>query len=421
MRPIHLFLIVLFFVGGIWFVGAEGSVTQKTGKAIADETNAFAVDLYSNLKKQEGNLFFSPYSIATALAMTAGGAQEATLDQMMAVLHSSPKPMNTLGRPKYALPIDREMQEAFGKLQREVASSGKEGGVEFTIANAIWPQKDFDILPAFTNHVRKNYESEIQPLDYAGGADAAAKIINGWVEQRTKNRIRDLIKPGILNAATRLVLTNAIYFKGTWADPFKKDLTQDLPFKTGTKEIKVPMMSRKGRYRYAEDARMQSLELPYQKGTFSMIILLPRAVDGLRGVEDSLSSESLGKQFAPVGMAEVQVFIPRFKMTREYGLNAPLMTLGMKDAFDSGRADFSGINGRKAPEPGSLFISDAVHKAFVEVNEEGTEAAAATGIAMGLTSVRMPSEVKIFRADHPFLFLIRHNPTGVFLFMGRVK
>ncbi|MDP6439518.1 MAG: serpin family protein, partial [Candidatus Brocadiia bacterium] len=254
--------------------------------------------------------------------------------------------------------------------------------------------------------------------------------INAWVEEETKEKIKDLIPKGVLNEMTRLVLTNAIYFKGDWASQFDKKLTADAPFTLADgKKVQVAMMHRKGDYRYL-DAReprgillpahrytemgaFQALELPYVKDELSMLVLLPSTADGLPALEKSLTAERLDALLSAMREREVQVYLPRFKLTYKVGLSETLKSMGMTDAFSLPPADFSGMDGAK-----DLFISAVLHKAFVDVNEEGTEAAAATGIVVGITSVRLMPIV--FRADHPFLFLIRDNKSGSILFMGRL-
>ena len=250
----------------------------------------------------------------------------------------------------------------------------------------------------------------ITSVDY-GNAEAACHTINTWVEERTESKIKDLIPSRILDGLTRLVLVNAIYFKGNWASQFDQSLTNDVPFwVTSDKQVQVPMMTQKHEFRYGEGNGLQILELPYAGDDFSMIVLLPREIGGLVKLEESLTVENLGRWVRNLWETEVVVFLPRFEITFPFRLDDTLKSMGMVDAF-SGKADFSGMD----KEP--LFISAVLHKAFVAVNEEGTEAAAATAVIMARGSPSLPP---IFRADHPFVFLIRENSTGSILFLGRV-
>jgi serpin B len=251
-------------------------------------------------------------------------------------------------------------------------------------------------------------------VDFITATENARKTINAWVEKKTNGKIKDLISPGVLDSMTRLVLTNAIYFKGNWAKQFKENRTQDAPFTLADgKKIEVAMMNQKAEFGYMETDTFQALELPYVDEELSMVILLPKEIDALNEFEKALTTENLNQRLAEIHKCEVVVFVPKFKTTSQFSLADVLKSMGMKDAFSSD-ADFSGINGKR-----DLFISAVIHKAFVEVNEEGTEAAAATGVVMRLTSVG-PAAIPVFRADHPFLFLIRDNLSGSILFIGRV-
>jgi serpin B len=251
-------------------------------------------------------------------------------------------------------------------------------------------------------------------VDFIGAAEASRKTINAWVERQTKEKIKNLIPKGVLDSMTRLVLTNAIYFKGNWARQFKEDQTKDAPFILADgRKIETAMMNQTAEFGYMEVETLQGLELPYVDKELSMIILLPKALDGLGGLEEALNQENLSQWLARLYRRKVVVSVPKFKATSQFSLASVLTSMGMKDAFTSD-ADFSGINGRK-----DLFISAVIHKAYVDVNEEGTEAAAATGVTMKLTSIG-PSRTPVFRADHPFLFLIRDNYSGSILFIGRV-
>jgi serpin B len=372
---------------------------------IVQGNNAFAVELYAKLRAQEGNLFFSPYSISAALAMTHAGARGKTETQMTEALHF----------PRQRADDREQFHQAFGAIIKDLNARGGEGRYELIIANALWGQKGYEFLKGFLRCIEDNYDGRLEEVDFAGDTESARRTINAWVEQKTRDKIKDLIPKGVLNQLTRLVLTNAIYFKGNWAHQFKKEKTKDAPFTlAGGKKVDTPMMNQMGRFGYMEMEDFQGLELPYVNNELSMIIFLPKQAGGLADFETKLTAENLSQWQAKLRKREVIVSVPKFKETCQFSLADVLKQLGMTDAFSPAEADFSGMNGRK-----ELFISEVIHKAFVDVNEEGTEAAAATGVVVGLTSMG-PKETPVFRADHPFLFLIRDNKSGSILFIGRV-
>jgi len=370
-------------------------------KPIVTGNTAFALDLYGKLRTREGNLFLSPYSISTALAMTHGGARGDTEKQMAATL-------------RFTLPQDK-LHLGFAALQSRLNAVQQKGKIKLAVANSLWPQTGYEFLPDFVALCRDRYEAQPTAVDYAGATETARKQINDWVEAKTNRKIQELFKPGVLDAQTRLVLANAIYFKGDWATPFDKQLTQELPFHLANgKQVTAPLMTRQAHFGYTAIADLQVLDLPYAGNDLSMTILLPAKADGLAALEAQLTVAKLDGWLKAVRNREVNVVLPRFKTTAEFSLGETLQSLGMRDAFAAGQADFTAMTGKK-----DLFISAVVHKAFVEVNEEGTEAAAATGVGMALTAA-MPQEPPVFRADHPFLFLIRENQTGSILFLGRI-
>lgn len=372
---------------------------------------AFGFDLYAKLRERKGNLFLSPFSISTALAMTNAGARGNTLDEMTKVLHLPPRP-----------------HERFGELLKKVnAAEGKKRAYELTTANAIWAQQGFPWRTEFTGLLNKNYGAGVMPVDFAGMPEAARQWINAWVENETKEKIKNLIPEGAIDQLTRMVLTNAIYFKGNWASQFKKSLTKDQPFHLDDgRKAEVPLMHQVGNYGYTEinyspepkkglEMKLQVLELPYVGKELSMIVILPSSGQ-LEILEQSLSTESLALWTKKIRQQKVNAYLPRFKleMDEPFSLKEPLIAMGMKDAFDDMKADFFGMHSGKE----QLFITAVQHKAFVDVNEEGTEAAAATGVVVGLRSAA-PTQPPVFRADRPFLFLIRDNATGSVLFLGR--
>jgi len=378
-----------------FFASTSFGAKNTALKVVAKGNSAFALDLYSQLRTAEGNLFFSPYSISTALAMTQGGARGGTAQQMATTLHLTPSP-----------------HPDFAKLQKRLNEVQEKGQVKLAVANSIFPHVKYRFRPEYIGLVKENYGSEVTPLDYASDTEGARQSINQWVEKQTNAKIKDLIKPGLLDSLTRMVLANAIYFKGNWASQFKPKFTREQAFRVTTaKSVKTPMMYQQAEYGYMADREVQVLEMPYVGGEVTMCVLLPRQVDGLAALEKNLTAERLNRWLGSVRKQKVMVTLPKFKMTAEFNLGDALKKLGMTDAFSQGKADFSGMDGTR-----NLYIYAVVHKAFVDVNEEGTEAAAATGVVIRTRSApRYPR----FRADHPFLFLIRDKATGSILFLGR--
>ena len=376
---------------------APKSSDSPLADVIAGNTG-FAVDLYGKLRTQEGNVCFSPYSISTALAMTYGGARGETEKQMAQTLH-------------FNLPPDK-LHPAFAALEANFKAVQQKGKVQLTVANSLWPQKGFKFLPDYLALCRKYYSTSIKPVDYMEHTEAARKTINDWVTSKTNRKIVELLKPGVLDISNRLVLVNAIYFKGNWDSQFKAGRTENKPFHVSSeKTVTTPLMRQTHDFRYAEFSDKQILELPYVGGDLSMLVLLPRKLDGLGDLEAELTAQNLAAWTTNLRSHEVAVSLPKFKITSAFSLKETLAALGMSDAFIYGRADFSGMDGHE-----DLFISAVAHKAFVEVNEEGTEAVAATAVMMGAGAAPPPA----FRADHPFLFLIRDNRSGSILFLGRV-
>lgn len=366
--------------------------------ALVKGNNQFAIDLYSRLCTEPGNLFFSPNSISTALAMTYAGAKADTESQMADVLHLD-------------LRQDR-LHPAFSALLNRLQGRQKKG-IEINLANRLWGQAGYDFLPSFLQTTEQHYAAELGQVDFIRQTEAARQAINAWVEEQTNRKITDLIPPGVLDDLTRLVLTNAIYFKGSWASQFDKKSTQDAPFHLSADEkVDVPMMFQEEEFQYGAVDDVQIIELPYVGNELSMLALLPKEVDGLPSLEEKLTVDNLGKWSSALRKQNVDVYLPKFTMSSQFSLNSVLQSMGMTAAFDADQADFSGMIGRQ-----ELYLTAVVHKAFVDVNEEGTEAAAATGAVVGVTSVQITPK---FRADHPFVFLIRDNQNGSILFMGRL-
>ncbi len=415
---------------GGWAMDKPQENVKTDEQIVVEGNNEFALALFAELRAEKGNLFFSPYSISTALAMTCTGARGRTETQMAEVLHFLIMPGDierdpSRGATKSTEPVwsKEYFHSVFGAIIKDLNSRGQKGGYELTVANALWGQQGYEFLKEFLEFIKTKYDGQLNEVDFITDTETARKTINAWVEEKTKNKIKDLIPSGVLSELTRLVLTNAIYFKGNWARQFETDRTRSAPFTliSGGK-VDVPMMNQTAEFGYMETEDFQGLELPYVDNELSMIIFLPKTSevlslpkgDGLADFEKTLTTENLSQWMSRLHERKVIVSVPKFKMTDEFSLVSVLKSMGMIDAFAPDAADFSGMNGKK-----DLFISAVVHNAYVDVNEEGTEAAAATGIVVGVTSVG-PSHTPIFRADHPFLFLIRDNHSGSILFIGRV-
>jgi serpin B len=370
--------------------------------AVVEGNNAFATALYARLRGQSGNLFFSPESVSIALAMAYAGARGETAAQMAQTLH-------------FTLPPDK-LHPAMGALLGDLNAAHT--GYQLRVANALWAQQGYTFLEPFLNLMKSDYGANFNQVDFKGATEAARSAINQWIEQKTEDRIKDLIPPGALDRETRLVLANAIYFKGDWETQFAKTETKEEDFHlSASQTVKAPLMHRDGGFNYFNGSTFQALEIPYKSRDLSMIVLLPNETDGLPSLEESMTpagaKQWLG-QLRPV--SKVILTLPRFKMTRQFSLPSTLAAMGMPKAFDRHPQDFTGMTA--TPE---FYISDVVHKAFVDVNEEGTEAAAATGVIFaGALAIQRPRPPIVFRADHPFVFLIRDNRSGAILFMGRV-
>ena len=375
--------------------------TEKFDPTLVKGNAEFALNLYRTLSEKEGNIFFSPYSVSSALAMTYLGARGETAKQMASVLR---------------LPADQEeATRAFAALNKSLNGEGETRYYQLNVANALWGAKGVGFLDAFLRAAQDGYGAGLRELDFEKDTEGSRQAINNWIEQKTEGKIQNLFPSGSIDRRMRLVLTNAIYFKSAWQLPFDQQLTKESDFTLANgQKVTVPLMQKTGRFTYFEDANLQGLELPYKAYELSMLILLPRKANGLPALEKSLTAERLSAIESKPLPASVDVFLPRFKTTSSFELTAPFRRLGMELPFTD-KADFSGMNGKT-----DLLISTIVHKAYVDVNEKGTEAAAATGVGMTATSA-MPAPAKEFRADHPFLFLIRHRRSGTILFIGRVQ
>lgn len=368
---------------------------------LASGNSAFAFDLYQALRGGGGNLFYSPYSISLALAMTYAGASGETEAQMAGVLH-------------YTLSQER-LHPTFNALDTTLTGYGEsDDGFQLKIANAIWGQEEYAFLDTYLDLLAEHYGAGLRTMDFAGDPEAARETINDWVSEQTEEKIKNLIPSGMLNALVRLILTNAIYFNGKWVLPFEESDTHDDTFTLldGT-EITVPMMWQTESFAYAEGDGYQAISLPYQGAPMSMVFVLPES-GRFEVIEDSFTAGFFADVTGALSLRSVALSAPKFTFESEFNLASTLADMGMPAAFGDG-ADFSGMTG----EP-DLFISDVVHKAFVAVDEAGTEAAAATAVVMAEMAV-MPAEDTVeMRLDRPFLFAIRDDNTGTILFVGRV-
>ncbi len=378
-------------------------VDQNDRAELVDGNRAFALDLYHVLRKGSGNLFYSPYSISLALAMAYAGARGKTQQQMAGAL-------------QFTLSPDR-LHPAFHALDLEIARRGEstDKGFHLNIANAMWVQQGYALRDEYLGLLAENYGAAPHLVDFEQAWEAARITINEWVIEKTQGKIKDLIPKGAINDLTRLVLTNAIYFKAAWQDQFDESGTRKEPFHLlGGGQISVPMMHQLEPFvGYTEGAEYQAVRLRYNGAPLAMIVLLPRAGQ-FSAFEDSLSTQRLKAILGAMQPQDVRLTLPKFKVESEFSLRDALEQLGMTDAF-GGAADFSGLTGR--PE---LCITFVLHKAYITVDEAGTEAAAATAVGFGGGGLPTPSPFIEFTADRPFVFLIHDEATGAILFVGRV-
>jgi serine protease inhibitor len=385
--------------------GAPGAEMKPLAAAdrtvVVEGNNAFAVALYGRLRNQGGNLFFSPESISTALAMAYAGARGGTASQMAKTL-------------RFTLPPEK-LHPAMGALLGDLNAAHE--GYRLSVANALWAQQGYTFLDDFLNLLKTDYGAGLNQVNFKGATEAARLTINQWVEQKTQDKIKDLLQPGALRSDTRLVLTNAIYFKGDWETQFDKGQTKNEDFHLSPAQTTTaPLMHRDGRFSYFDGGTFQILEVPYKSKELSMIVFLPKDPGGLPGLEQSLTDSNLQQWLRQlVSVSKVVVTMPKFKMTQQFELGSTLSAMGMPQAFSSG-ADFSGMTGHR-----DFAISEVIHKAYIDVNEEGTEAAAATAMTMRALARPAPqAPPPVFRADHPFVFMIRDNRSASILFMGRM-
>ncbi|WP_421908490.1 serpin family protein [Methanolacinia petrolearia] len=409
-----------FFAGCTGIPGSDGTETatptptqsvSHTGSAVesvVDANNMFAFYIYKQLSgenSEDDNLFLSPFSISSALALTYEGAKGETADQIKSVFYF-PENIDTL---------------RYGYQDVNAGINAGDPDYELSIANALWAEETYPFLEDYINTAETYYSANTTNLDFINQPEESRVTINDWVAGKTNNKIEDLIPEGMIDSMTRLVITNAIYFKGTWVLQFDKNMTTEADFTTPSGEtVTVEMMQRTDDdaiYGYSETDDLQVLEMPYENESgkkLSMIVLLPKEND-LKAAEDVLTEDKFKEITGSIESQQVKVYFPKFKLETEYQLSDTLSEMGMPVAF-TGSADFSGMDGTTG-----LSISDVVHKAYVEVNEEGTEAAAATAVVMRLTAVAGEDITPVFVADHPFIFMIQDDETGNILFIGRIS
>ncbi|MGB5931611.1 MAG: serpin family protein [Anaerolineae bacterium] len=377
-------------------------VAQPDLAELVAGNSAFAFDLYQALREENGNLFYSPYSISLALAMTYAGARGETEQQMADTLH-------------YTLPQDR-LHPGFNALDIELASRGEgaegkdEKGFRLNIVNAIWGQTGYEFLSKFLDTLAENYGAGLRLLDFVKASEESRGVINDWVSEETEGKIEDLLPPDSISPATVLVLTNAIYFNAAWSYPFEEELTHDGTFNLlDGEQVTVPMMEQTEYFGYAQGDGYQAVELPYDGEELSMVILLPEAgrFEEFASALDAQRVDSILKDITP---QEVHLTMPKFTYESGFRLKETLAAMGMPAAFTS--ADFSGMDGTR-----NLFIDDVYHKAFISLDEAGTEAAAATAVVVARAAPTPPKEVTV---DHPFVFMIRDMETEAILFLGQV-
>ncbi len=394
--------------GGASASSPAASELPTAPQPFAEGNDEFALALYGSLRQRPGNLFFSPFSVRTALGMTYAGARGETAGEMREAL-------------RFRLP-DEELHLAFAEALHRLRTGG--GEVEMAVANSLWSQEGAPLEAAFLDLVGRRYGGGANLVDFRRRAEDARTNINRWVEGETRRRIRELIPPGGVNADTRLVLANAVYFKGLWELRFHEKATREESFRMeGGGTVRARLMRQRASIPHVQADGYQAVDLAYRGGDLSMLVLLPERVAGLRDLEGRVSARLLRECAARMRDREVDLSLPRFKMTwGTVDVSGSLAALGMPRAFERSRTDFSGINGLAPPHEDSLFIAAVYHKAFVDVNEVGTEAAAAAAVTMdragGVWTARPP--IPVFRADHPFLFAILDRRSGAILFLGRL-
>lgn len=402
MRQLLLTVVTLGVLPAMLGLAQAQPVKEKLGneaREVAQGNNVFALDLYAQLSKDDGNIFFSPYSISTALGMTYAGAKGKTAEQMASTLH-------------FSLPQEK-LHVGMGELIKHLNAQGQDRPYQLTVANSLWGEKTFSFRPEFINLTETKYSAGLKSLDFQTQTDKSRQMINKWVEDKTNDKIKELLKTGDITAMTKLVLTNAIYFKAGWYIRFAEGGTKPADFAlTDGKTVKVPMMQKHQNLPYYGGDDFHAVEIPYKGGELSMVVLLPKK-GGLAALEKKLTAANL-KQWTKMTMHDVDLKLPKFKTTSRFELKEVLSAMGMPEAF-SEAADFSGMTTQ-----GKLMITKVIHKAFIDVHEEGTEAAAATAVIAAPPSAPPQFPKANFHVDQPFVLLIREQQTGSILFMGRI-
>jgi serpin B len=377
-------------------------------QTLARNNNEFALALYGRLRDREGNLFFSPFSVSTAFGMTYGGARGETAAEMAKGLH-------------FTLPPER-LHPAFAGVLWDLASRGKPRSYQLDMANALFVHKGYPLRPEFIKLTRDHYSAGLQELEFADG-EGDRKTINAWVAKNTGDKINDLLPAQVIEPQTRLLMVNAAYFKADWQEKFKNTNTRKEWFRVSAdKRVTVPLMKQTGHFGYWEDEKrgVQLLTMPFRGYELSMVVLLPRQGLELAELEASLTADSLAQWLEGTRETSVEVILPKFGMRKGLDLKKLLVPMGVRLVFDAVAADLTGI--ANVPPGESLYLTAALHQAVVEVDEEGTEAAAATVMKdKAKEGPPRPAGPVVFRADHPFLFLIRHRDTGCILFLGRLS
>lgn len=394
---------ILFAARSTWSADRPAKVEMSPQIIeVATGGNEFATELYARLTPREPtNLIFSPFSISAALAMTYAGADGHTKSEIARVLHFSRD--------------ESDLHSGINAIRKMLVFSDKKSDHQLRVVNRLWGQKDYQFLPKFLKIMNSDYNADLG-LVFFKRPDAATTTINSWVEKQTDHQVQNLIAPGGLDRDTRLLLTNVIYFKARWQAEFTKSLTSDAPFYlSGAQQVTVPTMYQTGYFGYNEFDDAQVIELPYrmEKG-FSMLIFLPKSRDGLNALEKQLSAETLHKWTSGLELHKVKLHLPRFRITLGFSLKDALKSMGLSLPFSS-EANFSKMVKKKG-----LFLTEAIHKTFIDVNEEGTVATASTAMTGGMGGLSVPKEPVVFRADHPFLFLIREHQTKSIVFLGRL-
>jgi len=390
-------------LASVLFSVATVTVCAGEARLAAEANNAFAANLYAQLNKTQGNVFFSPYSIHSALGMTQEGAGGVTLEEMRKVLNLS----ENAGSPE------------LGLLMQQMNDAAKASKAELNIANALWGQKGYPFIESFLERTMKSYSAQLQPWDFEKDLEGGRLAINQWVELQTKQKIQNLLQPGMLPPLTRLVLVNAIYFNGTWEKGFEAAATKQAPFAVdGGAAVQVPLMHQNFKeLMYFKGDGFQLVRLPYKSGAFDMTIVLPdEGAGALEKLSARMTSENIAQWLKQADGQAVNLFLPKFKMTGQFDLKSVLVSMGMTSAFDAQTANFS----RMCPQ-NNLMIDKVIHKAFIDVNEAGTEAAAATAVIMKPRGLARPANPPVnVRVDRSFLFMLTHSQTNAVLFMGRV-